>query len=118
MRRIVVALCLLIAAFGSTVAVAGTQDFTLVNRTGLTIQELYISASTTDDWEEDVLGVDVLADGESVEITFSPKEKAATWDLKVVDSEGDSIVWEDLNLNDISRVTLHYGKDGAVADIE
>jgi hypothetical protein len=100
-------------------AFAGTQDFTLVNKTGLRIVELYVSASSTDDWEEDVLGVDVLEDDEAVDIHFSPKEKAKSWDLKIVDSDGDEVVWEGLRLNDISRVTLRYDKQGnPVADLE
>jgi hypothetical protein len=100
-------------------ALAGTQDFTLVNQTGLRIVELYVSASSTDNWEEDVLGVDVLEDGESVDIEFSPKEKAKTWDLKIVDSDGDEVVWQGLRLNDISQVTLHYDKQGKpIADLE
>jgi hypothetical protein len=30
------------------------------------------------------------------------------WDLKVVDSKGNSITWENLNLLEISTATLHY----------
>jgi hypothetical protein len=101
------------------VASAGDQDFTLVNRTGVAISELYISSAKTDDWEEDVLGQDVLADGASVHITFSPKERASKWDLKIVDADGDEVTWEGLNLKEISKVILRYDKSGdPVADIE
>ncbi len=58
-----------------------------------------------------MLGKDTLADGESLEIKFSRKETAKEWDLKIVDKEGTSIEWENLNLLEISEVTLHY-KDG------
>ena len=54
----------------------GKQDFTLVNKTGVGTHELYVSAHSTDNWEEDVLGQDTLAPGDSVEVKFSPKEKA------------------------------------------
>lgn len=101
------------------VASAGSQDFTLVNRTGVDISELYISSAKTDNWEEDVLGQDVLEDGASVHITFSPKEKAASWDLKIVDADGDEVVWEGLKLKEISKVILRYDKSGdPVADLE
>src|SRR5947209_7460508 len=75
----------------------GKQDFTLHNATGVEIHELYVSPHSSDDWEEDVLGQDTLADGDSVDITFSRKERAKLWDLKVVDSKGNSITWEELN---------------------
>jgi hypothetical protein len=96
----------------------GKQDFTLVNQTGVSINELYVSPHTTNDWEEDILGQDTLANGDSVDITFSRTERAAKWDLKVVDKEGNSIEWENLNLLEISKVTLHYKNGKAWADVE
>jgi hypothetical protein len=99
-------------------AAAGDQDFTLVNKTGVEIHKLYASPHTTDDWEEDVLGDDTLPANESVDITFSPKEQAEFWDLRVEDDEGNAITWTKLNLLEISQLTLHYkgGKAWAVAE--
>ncbi len=96
----------------------GQQDFTLHNETGVEIYELYVSPTSADDWEEDVLGVDTLPAGESVKITFDDREKRGKWDLKVVDSKGNSIEWEALNLIEISEVTLHYQNGKAWADIK
>lgn len=90
---------------------AGDQDFTVHNKTGVEIHELYVSPHSTNDWEEDVLGKDKLPDGEELDITFSPKEQADEWDLKVVDGQGNSITWENLKLTEITDVTLYY-KDG------
>lgn len=89
----------------------GKQDFTLHNQTGVEIHELYVSPTTTDDWEEDILGVDTLAPGDSIKVTFDDRESRAKWDLKVVDGKGNSIEWEALNLIEISEATLYY-KDG------
>ena len=105
----VATLSLLLAS--TALAFQGKQDFTLVNKTGVEIHELYVLPHSADDWQEDVLGQDTLAPGQSVHIKFSPKEKAKLWDLKVVDGEGNGIEWEGLNLLEISEVTLHY-KDG------
>ena len=102
----------------TTVARSGKQDFVLHNETGVEIHELYVSPTTTDDWEEDVLGVDTLPAGESVKITFEDREHRAKWDLKVVDSKGNSIEWESLNLIEISDVSLHYKDGKAWAEIK
>ena len=102
----------------TAVARSGKQDFVLHNETGVEIHELYVSPTTTDDWEEDVLGVDTLPAGESVKITFEDREHRAKWDLKVVDSKGNSIEWENLNLIEISDVTLHYKDGKAWAEIK
>lgn len=92
-------------------ASGANQDFTVVNKTGVIIDKLFVSPSEKDDWQEDILGKDVLADGESLEIKFHPKEKIEKWDLKIEDSKGQSIEWHDLKLTEISKVTLHF-KDG------
>ena len=97
---------------------AGKQDFMLHNATGVEIHELYVSPHTSNDWEEDILGKDTLADGESVKITFEDREKHVHWDLKVVDGKGNSIEWTDLNLVEISEVTLHYKDGKAWADVK
>lgn len=89
----------------------GWQDFVLENRIGVTITELYISPVSTADWEEDVLGDDVLFDGESVEIQFDDQERATKWDLMAVTEDGEELVWDNLDLSVISEVTL-YHKNG------
>ena len=119
-RRVkaLVAILALSTLFSSAAFAQGKQDFTVVNQTGVEIHELYVSPHSADDWEEDVLGKDTLPNGESTEITFSAKEKAKMWDLKIVDSKGNSIEWENLNLLEISKVTLHYKNGKAWADLE
>lgn len=108
----------LVLLAGARIAAAGTQDFTLVNQTGVDIAELYIAPSASEDWEEDVLGTDILEDGASVEITFSPKLKAKSWDLMVVDGEGDEITWTGLELNEITTITLHFENGKPTATLE
>jgi hypothetical protein len=105
-------------AGAAAAATQGAQDFTLVNSTGVEIHALYISPHETDDWEEDVLGRDTLPSGESVQIKFSRAEKAALWDLRVEDKDGNAIVWENLNLLEISKVTLYYKDGESTAEVE
>ena len=97
---------------------AGKQDFILHNQTGVEIHEVYVSPTSADDWEEDVLGKDTLADGDSVKITFEDHEKHVHWDLKIVDGKGNSIEWHDLNLIEIAELTLHYKNGKAWADVK
>jgi len=99
-----------------SIALAGDQDFTLVNKTGVEIHQVFVSAHSSDEWEEDILGKDTLPDGESVEISFSPKEKADSWDLKVTDASDNSIIWENLSLTEITDVILHYKNGKATAE--
>ncbi len=59
-----------------------------------------------------------MEDGHQIDITFSPKAKAKTWDLKIVDEEGDEVEWSNLRLNEVSKITLHYENGQPTADLE
>ena len=99
---------------------AAAQDFTLVNATGVEIDKVFISPHDKNDWEEDILGKDTLASGESVKITFDDHDKHVHWDLKVTDKDGNALEWYDLNLIEIDEVTLHWdaAKGKGWADIK
>jgi len=112
----IVAFALAMVAMGS--AYAGDQDFTVFNETGVEINRMYTSPHSSESWDEDVLGEYALPSGEGVEITFSPREQAALWDLRVEDAEGNFITWERLNLLEISAVTLYYEDGEAWAEAE
>lgn len=103
---VIAAACVLV----QSPAFAGDQDFEVVNKTGYPIKHLHVSEANNNSWEEDTLGRDVLNDGESFELKFGKAEKTCKWDLKVVYDDGDSAVWEDLNLCKISKVTLRWNK--------
>ena len=93
-------------------------DFTLVNKTGLTIHELYVSPAKDDEWGDDILGKDVLKNNEKLDISFSPKAKACAWDLKIVDEDKDSVEWTNLNFCEANEITLLYEKGKPTAIIK
>lgn len=99
-------------------AAGAQQDFVLVNETGVTIQELYISPVKTDKWQEDVFGDAVLPDGNEVVVTFPVDESHCRWDLKIVDSDEDEVVWNNLNLCKVKTITLYWVEGKATADLE
>jgi hypothetical protein len=118
MKRVLLGLCVAVVLATSVAAFSGDQDFTLVNKTGLIINELYLSPTGDDQWGEDVLGVDTLADGAQVEISFSHKETDCMWDMKIVDEDGDDVVWEKINLCKASEITLYYKGGKPTASIK
>ena len=112
MRHVIAAVAFMAAAtFGTAVLAQGKQDFELINQTGYDISEVYVSAAKTDDWEEDVLGRDILDNGETLEISFDRGTKSCKWDLKVVyDDDDSSAIWYDFDLCQISSITIHYDR--------
>lgn len=96
------------------VALAGQQDFTITNETGYALKHIYVSESANEKWDEDILGRDVLEDGEEFELSFDKAEKTCKWDMKVIYDDGESAVWQNLNLCKISKLTLRWNKNTGV----
>jgi hypothetical protein len=88
---------------------AGGFGFTLTNYTGTALRGVYISPSASGGWEENILGggANELADGASVEIRFSPEEKAEEWDMRVVGVDDRYAIWKGLRLARVSSITLN-----------
>lgn len=109
MNKLLPTVLLVLLAAGP--ATAGEQDFTLVNRTGVEIYELYIRPALAHDWQEDVLSKDTLPDGQEIEISFDLGEEADHWNIRVVDGDGDAIDWPEVDLTEISTIVLSF-EDG------
>ena len=86
-------------------------DFTLHNATGKVLKEVYVGPNSSDEWGSDVMGKDVVGDGESVHLSFHPKATAKHWDLKIVFDDDKSTVWTNFDLTTIDDITISY-KDG------
>ncbi len=99
------------ALFALAAAPAIAQMFekiTIQNSTGYTISEIYISPSDTNAWEEDVLDVDVLTDGDDVRIDFRRADNTCDWDLKVIYDDGEEAIWDSLDLCEDWHFELFY----------
>ena len=112
MKRVLAMLACVGAVMGCTALLRaeGTDNnFTLVNKTGYTLDKVFVSPHDTKEWGEDIMGKDVVPDGESVHITFHPKADASIFDLKVVYKDDNSeVVWQNLELPKINKLTIHY----------
>jgi hypothetical protein len=68
-------------------AAQGDPSFNLVNRSGQTINEIYVSAVTETNWGRDLLGQDVLANGRSFPVRIAP-QAGCQQDVRVVYADG------------------------------
>lgn len=104
----------------ATPALAADRDFRLVNQTGYTVREVYVSSTAENDWEEDILDVDTLADDDFVDVLFDRRGKTGClYDLKLVYNDGDSEEWNRINLCEVSQITVSYDRNGtAIAEFD
>ncbi|PKL83246.1 MAG: hypothetical protein CVV24_06035 [Ignavibacteriae bacterium HGW-Ignavibacteriae-3] len=104
--------------FVSMSTFAQVQDFTLVNKTGVTIHHVYITQHDSDTWGEDILGKDVFMDGDETDVSFHPIEDVCLWDLKIDDADGNAIQWSSIDLCKWVTVTLHWDGSKATATFD
>ncbi|MDR2111209.1 MAG: hypothetical protein LBP32_07860 [Spirochaetaceae bacterium] len=63
----------------------------ITNNTGYTVYFVYVSQADSESWGDDMLGDDVLMNGDSVNITLSrPLSEVSVYDIKLEDKEGDT----------------------------
>ena len=86
----------------------------VVNNTGIDIYSLYASEADVYDWEEDLLGDDMLFAGESVNIIFTLNKDNMIWDFAMQDVNGNMVEFYNLNFADCdaSGATLVLEYDG------
>ncbi|MEI8145059.1 MAG: hypothetical protein WCH83_06320 [Alphaproteobacteria bacterium] len=82
------------------------QNFSLVNRSGTQIDEVYVSASSRSEWGRDILGDGVLPAGQRRNITFPRGTRACNFDVKVVFTNGGNAEASNLNLCEITVITV------------
>ena len=92
--QFVAALSLATALFASTIgsAVAMERKVQINNQTSYTIVEFYASNTGTSDWQEDILGSDVLPSGSSVSINIDDGSGYCKYDFLAVFDDGDQLV--------------------------
>ncbi len=94
----------------SGAAFAADADFTLVNRTGYALNEVFISPTKMDNWGSDRLGKSQLANGASRKFKFGDT-KHCVQDIKVVFADdGSEVEWEGLDLCELDKITLKYNR--------
>ena len=80
-------------------ALASAADYAVVvsNNTGYDFHHLYVSSVNSDEWEEDILGADVLHSGEHITVTITGYD-SPLFDIRAVDEEGDSVTLYDVDV--------------------
>ena len=94
-------------------------DFKLVNNTGEDFYAVYLTDTGTQDWGEDILPQDIVRDGATIDIKFEyvDDETLCIWDLRLThdESEEDYIYINEIDLCEVSVLTLYIDEDGDYA---
>lgn len=115
-RRSAAVAVLACLALGCHATDAKTKTLAITNLSGRTIDALYLSPTEASTWEENVLGVEVLRDGETVNVRFDPRAMPQLWDLRA-DSGGYRAEWLRLDRSRVHAIALRTAKGVAVAEL-
>jgi hypothetical protein len=74
----------------------------IINETNFTITHFYGSNVGEDDWQEDILGQDVLPPGESVVINFDDGSGYCKFDFKAKFEDNDEVIKNNIDVCEIS----------------
>lgn len=75
---------------GGGAVAGGNPSFRFVNRSGMTVNEVYVSLTTDSSWGPDRLGQNVLPPGAALDIRL-PQGRTCTVDIKVVYADGRAV---------------------------
>lgn len=64
--------------------------FRLANQSSYDIVEFYASPSDVGNWEQDILGDDILPSGDTVQVTIADGREQCEYDLRFVFEDGDT----------------------------
>ena len=107
---LVLAVAMLAVAMGTRQVSADPRNFTFINASPITIIDVYVTASNTTDWGDDILGRDVLFSGEEVDILFSRFDGEAgqcLYDILVRGENGEEGYLYGVNLCETTSVTYY-----------
>lgn len=100
MKKLLMSLVLMF--FVTTFIFAFDGYIVVTNNTGFDIYYLYVSHEDSEDWEDDVLGDDILAYGDEIQIDVTGYD-SSIFDVSAEDEDGDSYtVWGvDIEIDDV-----------------
>ena len=80
------------ALAGTHTALAADRHVKVINKTKTPIFGFYASRTSTNDWEEDILGEDVIMPGQSMTFNIDDGSGACKYDFKGEFEDGEEVV--------------------------
>lgn len=106
--RIGLSACVAAMVFGSvTASSAYDRRVVIVNDTSTAINEFYASSVGVNSWQEDILGNETLAAGDSVRVNVDDGTGYCKYDFRAVFEDGTETVRKRVNVCEVGTFTFH-----------
>ena len=100
------ALALPLSVMTAKSVLAKSLEFRVTNNTATNITTFQTSPTGINDWEEDILGIDILRPGESTNIIISDSRDVCTYDIRAVFDDGEEIIKYKVDLCTLENYTF------------
>lgn len=90
----------------ATPSMASVRTVTVHNKSKDVMVAFYASNTGTSSWEEDILGADVLASGDSLDVDIDDGTGACRFDLRADYQDGSKAIQENFNVCTESSITF------------
>jgi hypothetical protein len=97
---------LLVVAQGCSSHSQRVDTVAITNFTGTSFRAVYVSPSISNRWQDNVLAIYKLEDGDTLNLQFDPKGQNVEWDMKVEGVDGRYAEWKKLRFDGVSEITL------------
>ena len=95
-----------------------TNDFSVTNKLGDSIKELYVSQSGSSEWGENLLGNILLESGVKLDVSFTGAQlPSSIFDIAVVMNDGKEHHFTNIDVSVSKMVELQMGETGPVASM-
>lgn len=100
-----------ISIFSANNASAQALTFDVVNNTGVTLVDVFVTPAETADWGNDILPQSLFEDGSTITVTIPASYgETCMFDMKITDGVGGSITFSGIDA--CRLITLQINGDG------
>lgn len=85
-----------------------TYSYDVVNNTGITLVDVFVTPAETNNWGKDILPNDLFEAGSTIRVTIPPDYgETCMFDMKITDTQGGSITFTNIDICKITKLQIN-----------
>jgi predicted small lipoprotein YifL len=85
-----------------------TYSYDVVNNTGFTLVDVFVTPAETDHWGKDILPNDLFENGSTIKVTIPPDYgTTCLFDMKITDTQGGHITFTNVDICKIIKLQIN-----------
>jgi len=86
----------------------GTLSYDVVNNTGVTLIDVFVTPAETDNWGNDILPNNVFENGSTIKVTIPPDYgETCMFDMKITDAAGGHITFTNIDICKLIKLKIN-----------